>query len=258
MKLINTFLLLLAISSASFAQNYLNPEDIYVSSDATITSSSVYLDIRSRFGYIYENVGLPLIGEHYPFNESVPNEIRVQKYGDDVSVASLIVPKYKTNNIGYKSLHGISMQMGKILWLIFAVLLGFIATLSKKFVAGIIGKDNNALNNLFWYGFAGGFILGIFINFQDIFGQNKLIYIDNANDIPYRIEINKDDIIEIGPKENIGLYTRLGKNNLKIIPNNNSDELTEGNIFVKESEGFLIFNIGGRNQYKIVTSAWEK
>jgi len=193
-------------------KNALHPTE--VSSD--ISTSSVFIHFDSKHGFVYKTIGLPLIGEHYPFQEAVPDRISVDKYGPNESVDSVIISKYHTKNGGYKELDGISLQTSKLLWLGFAAFVGLIAGLSKNIVAAVIGKNHPALRNLFWYGFGAGFFLGIFINFDTFFCENNLIYFDNADDAPWRVVVNKHDTVEVGAKENVGIYVKTGWNDMGV------------------------------------------
>jgi len=215
---------------------------------AAETTDALFIHFNSKNGFIYKTIGLPLIGEHYPFQKKIPEKILVEKYGPNTSVSSIIIPEHFTENANFKTFYGISQKMGKIIWLGCAALFGFIAVSSKNLVSSFIGKNHPALNNLFWYGFTAGFVLGIFINFHDLFGENQLIYFDNANNARYRIVVNKDDGVEIGAKENIGAYLRLGWNDLEIYPASGSDNAWYGKIFVEKPDGYLVYNINGKNQ----------
>jgi len=234
--------------------NALHPTE--VSSD--ISTSSLFIHFDSKYGFVYETIGLPLIGEHYPLQEAIPDKISVNKYGPNESVNSVIISKYHTKNAGYKAFSGISLQTGKLIWLGFAVLFGFIAGLSRNLVAAFIGKNHPALNNLFWYGLGVGFFLGIFINFNALFGENRLIYFDNANNAPYRLVVNKHDTAEIGANENIGVYVKLGWNDLEVHPATGTDNAWYGKIFIEKSDGYLVYNINGQNEYNVETAVWRK
>ena len=148
-----------------------------------VSSGSLFIHFDSKHGFVYKTIGLPLIGEHYPFLKAKPDKILVAKHGPSESVDSIIIPKYSTENAGYKTFHGISLLSGKLIWLGIAVLFGFIAVLSKNIIAAFIGGNNPALNNLFLYGFGVGFFLSILFidDINDSFGKNRLVYFDNAN-----------------------------------------------------------------------------
>jgi hypothetical protein len=223
-------------------------------------TTALYKHFNSEYGFVYKNIGFPLIGEHYPFQKEIPDKISVGKYGPKTSVNSVIIPKYSTKNAGFKAFHGISLQTGKFIWLGFAVLFGVIAVLSKNIIAAFIGKNHPALNNLFWYGFGIGFFVSILFidDFNDSFGKNKIVYFDNANNTPYKIIIDKHSPVEIGAMQNLGAYLKLGWNDLEVYPASGNVNAWYGKIYIEKSAGYLVFNIGGKNQYKVETAAWKK
>ena len=256
---IQTALLLGVAYGTTFAQvpNLFTTEVSINDVNTNLSVKELFIRFSSNYGFVYTNLGLPLIGEHFPFQDKIPDKIAVEKYGSDVSVGSIIIPQYFTENGGFKSCHGVSLQTGKVIWLGFAILLGFLAELSRNLIAGIIG---NTPNNLFWYGFAAGFFLGIFIDFNAMFGRNKLVYFDNASNSSYRIVINSDDSFKVGPKQNVGIYLRLGPTKVDILHIQEDTIVWSDNIVAKELPGddYLVYNIGGLNSYSVQTAAWKK
>lgn len=266
----NTVLVALLFASAygiSIAQTNMNPNtqlndlsatevSIY-NIDDDLTTDALFINFTSRYGFIHKISGLPLIGEHYPFNKAIPKEISVEKYESEVSVNSIIIPKNQTEYKGVKTIHGISLQTGKLIWFAFAAIFGFIAILLKSIIAAFIGENHPALNNLFWYGFGVGFVIGIFINFHDMFGENEVVYFDNASNSSYHILINSNDSFEIGPNENIAIYLKLGWNSVDISQETLDGNTWSGKILVKESDGYFVYNIDSKNHYYVTTAAWE-
>jgi len=243
-----------ASATTEMSREVLHP--ILMSSDGS--TGALFIHFDSKYGFVYKNIGLPLIGEHYPFHESMPHTIAVEKYGPNESIDSIIIPAHYTKRAGYKVLSGISLQTGKLLWIGFAVLIGCIAALSKNVVAQIVGQNHPALNNLFWYGFGVGFILGLFIDFNAMFGKNRLIYFDNANSEACHIRIDNHRSIAVGPRENMGVYVKVGWNDVDIHPSSGSDNVWHGRILIEKSDGHLVFNVGGHNRYEVKTAVWKK
>jgi len=223
-----------------------------------------YAHFHSKYGFVYKTIGLPLIGEHYPFHQAIPDNIRVPKQhgpGPHESVDSVIIQKHVTENAGFETLHGISSQTQKLIWIGLAVLFGLVAAMSKNIIAAFIGANHPALKYLFWIGFALGFFFGGY-KIDDItdslFGKNRLVYFDNANRKPYQVVVEDRDALTIGAKSNLGVYLGLGWNSLRVQPSASSDSAWQGRILVEESDGYLVFNIGHKNEYKVVTGVWKK
>jgi hypothetical protein len=260
------FIMCLIMAANSFADS-LYPVNVAITSynaqtsgETGISTSDVFIDFTSEFGFVYETLGLPVIGEHYPFNKAVPDKVRTEKYGPDTSLGSVIIPATITKNAGVKAFVGITRQTTKLIWLGIAVLAGVIAESSRKIVSNFVKKDSGFLKYLFWYGFSAGFFLGIFVidDISNLFGQNVLVYFDNANSSSCRIVIGKHKTAKIGANENMGIYIAKDWNELEVRPDSEELQAWSGRIYAGESKGYFVFNIGGKNQYNVRTAAWGK
>lgn len=247
-----------SLRPAVIAINAANAEE---SAEAGIPAASRFISFTSDYGFVYNTIGLPIIGEHYPFTESVPNQIRVDRNTTpNASINSVIVTRHSTNNAGIKTFYGISNQTSTLILLGIAFLTGMVAVRAQNIVAAFVGKDSDWVKHLFWVGFAVGFFGGIFVidDIKDAFGPNTLVYFDNAGDTPAQIVINNQKTATIAANENIGVYLGRGRNDLDVLPSADGAEAWCGNIYVRGPEGYLVFNIGAKNHYNVRTAAWGK
>ncbi len=245
--------------SAETQRIQITNSNVKKSAKTGVTGRSMFIEFQSEWGFIHEIIGLPLIGTHYPFNEGIPSQISGQKYGSDPSQDSIIIPEHATRNAGVISLHGITDQTSKLLLLGIAALFGFLATRCENLIVAVAGRNNEIVNNLFFIGAAIGFFGGIFViqDIKNLFGENNVVYFDNANSSAYRIVVRNEKSFDVGAGENIAVYISRRWNDLDVYPNGDGEPWC-GKIFVRDDAGYLVFNIGAMNSYSVRTSVWSK